>query len=238
MARLQPIVSAQATRAALSLRSAMFRQGRGDDRDGYDDHGVHLDIRDLSSGRIAACLRCHVHDPAEVKHAYSAQFYDLTPLSRYPRPMVEVGRFCVAPGYAHHPDVVRLGWSVIARIVADHGAGLLFGCTCVDGAPVPRQRHDPPNDWQVSPRGVAVPVVTGRRPALAGRRNSLLGLYLQMGGWASRQAVHDPDLGTLHVFTALEVSSIPFRRAQSLRRLATSPVVTRGPLVDAPMAER
>ena len=33
-----------------------------------------------------------------------------------------------------------------------------------------------------------------------------------MGGWVSDHAVRDPGLGTLHVFTAVEIARIPPRK--------------------------
>ena len=45
----------------------------------------------------------------------------------------------------------------------------------------------------------------------------LLRSYLAMGGWVSDHAVVDRDLNTLHVFTAVEISSIPAERAETLR---------------------
>ena len=45
----------------------------------------------------------------------------------------------------------------------------------------------------------------------------LLRSYLAMGGWVSDHAVIDRDLGTLHVFTGLEISAVPAARARFLR---------------------
>jgi len=44
--------------------------------------------------------------------------------------------------------------------------------------------------------------------------------YLGMGGWVSEHAVVDRDLGTLHVFTGLEVDAIPASRAKFFRASA------------------
>jgi hypothetical protein len=41
--------------------------------------------------------------------------------------------------------------------------------------------------------------------------------YLAMGGWVSDHAVVDDDLGTLHVFTGVEVGKVPGTRAARLR---------------------
>jgi len=44
--------------------------------------------------------------------------------------------------------------------------------------------------------------------------------YLGMGGWVSDHAVIDRDLGTLHVFTGVEVAAIPDRRKRALRAMS------------------
>jgi len=48
----------------------------------------------------------------------------------------------------------------------------------------------------------------------------LLRTYLMMGGWVSDHAVIDADLGTLHVFTGLEIAAIPPARKRLLRAVA------------------
>ena len=48
----------------------------------------------------------------------------------------------------------------------------------------------------------------------------LLRSYLAMGGWVSDHAVIDRQMGTLHVFTGLEIAGIPPNRARLLRALA------------------
>ena len=48
----------------------------------------------------------------------------------------------------------------------------------------------------------------------------LLRSYLAMGGWVSDHAVVDRDLATLHVFTGLEVGSVPPARRRLLRAVA------------------
>jgi putative hemolysin len=49
----------------------------------------------------------------------------------------------------------------------------------------------------------------------------LLRSYLAMGGWVSDHAVVDTDLGTLHVFTGLEIRRVPQARALTLRAALT-----------------
>jgi L-ornithine Nalpha-acyltransferase len=49
----------------------------------------------------------------------------------------------------------------------------------------------------------------------------LLKTYLMMGGWVSDHAVVDRDLGTMHVFTGVEISAIPPARKRLLRSVAS-----------------
>ena len=48
----------------------------------------------------------------------------------------------------------------------------------------------------------------------------LLRTYLMMGGWVSDHAVIDRQMGTLHVFTGVEIRAIPAARQRLLRALA------------------
>ncbi len=48
----------------------------------------------------------------------------------------------------------------------------------------------------------------------------LLRSYLTMGGWVGAEATIDHDMATMHVFTCLDVQSVPPSRARALRALA------------------
>ena len=47
----------------------------------------------------------------------------------------------------------------------------------------------------------------------------LLKTYLMMGGWVSDHAVVDHQMGTLHVFTGVEIGKIPAARKRLLRAM-------------------
>jgi putative hemolysin len=51
------------------------------------------------------------------------------------------------------------------------------------------------------------------------RMPPLLKTYLMMGGWVSDHAVVDAQMNTLHVFTGVEIGSIPPARKRLLRAL-------------------
>jgi putative hemolysin len=167
----------------------------------------------------------------QIGGSYSAQFYDLTPFSAQPGPMMELGRFCTHPE-ASNPDVLRLALAAITRLVEGAGVTLMFGCSSFTGADPARhaealahlgRNHLAPVGQGPGRRGVAcvtLPnLVADPRRALAALP-PLLRSYLTMGGWVSDHAVIDPDLDTLHVFTAVEVARIPPARARALRALA------------------
>lgn len=220
--------------AALRLRARLFRGDAGaSDRDASDARCRHLIVREVETGALAGCAR--VRDfacGAEIGDSYAARFYDLSRLAAYPAPMVELGRFCIDPEIGDL-DALRVAWGAVAAHVEAQGAGMLFGCSSfagVEAAPFENAfaflsaRHLAPPRW--SPRVKAPRVVRyaqGRRGARADLRAGRMSLppllrsYLAMGAWVSDHAVIDEDLGTLHVFTGVEVAAVPAARARALR---------------------
>ncbi|WP_051909267.1 GNAT family N-acetyltransferase [Paenirhodobacter enshiensis] len=218
--------------AAQALRGRVFRTGAATDRDDFDAICRHVLVED-GQDRLMCCFRLlPLPGGAAIGTSYSAQFYDLAALSAFAAPMIEVGRFCLAPG-CHDPDVLRLAWGALASEVAAQDAGMLFGCSSFHGLDwrayadcfaALAGRHLAPERWR--PQAKA-PQLVHYAQALAGqipdlRRAQLtmpplLRSYLAMGGWVSDHAVVDEDLGTLHVFTGLEIAAIPPARARVLR---------------------
>jgi len=218
----------------MAQRAAVFRGGR-DDADPLDDACLHVMVAaDGEEGPAAAFRVLVLPAGAAPGQAYAARFYDLSPLAGWPGPVVEMGRFCLRPG-AFAPDALRMAWAALTRIVEGAGAGLIIGCASFAGTDWRAHRpalallaasHLGPPDLR--PRAVAAEVV--RYPELAGPAGDaraglaalppLLRFYLAMGGWVGDHAVVDRDLGTLHVFTCVEVAKVPPGRAASLRALA------------------
>ena len=216
----------------MAFRRAAFPH-HGPEEDAQDALSAHVMVE--GADRMLGYFRAMAFGwGAGLDQGYAARFYDVGPLSGYAKPIVEIGRFCVAPGGVH-PDVLRLAWGAVTRIVDEAQAGLLVGCTSFRGA-----------DWKAHRAGLALlaeghlgPIEhrPGRKaeevvdfPTLAGpvvdRRASLAALppllrtYLGMGGWVSDHAVVDRELDTLHVFTCVEVDRVPAARAASLRAVA------------------
>lgn len=253
--RVRLAETASDLRAAQRLRYLCFRAGPGMilagqgastpgegpaaapvDTDGYDRFCRHALIEDRSATRLLGCFRVMIFDSGtQIDRSYSAQHYDLAALAAYRAPILELGRFCIAPG-APNADVLRLAWGMVAQLVDRQRAELLIGCSSFRGThPAPyaeafallAARHLAPPPFL--PRIKAPEVVRfARRGAGQGfdaagaakKLPPLLRSYLLMGGWVSDHAVIDRDLATLHVFTALEVARIPAARARLLRAVA------------------
>lgn len=223
----------QAFRAPRGGAGATVAEGR--DADSHDRRCLHVLIEEACSGALAGCFRLMaLADGRAISRSYSARFYDLSGLSRYGAPMAEIGRFCIRPGL-HDPDILRIAWGAITRHVDDNGVGLLFGCSSFRGTEwrahaeafaALAQSHAAPPQWL--PRAKA-PEVVDFAPLRAGHACDpkramaamppLLRSYLAMGGWVGDHAVVDRDLGTLHVFTGLEIRAIPPGRARLLRAI-------------------
>lgn len=218
--------------AAQALRTRAFATGEGDG-DRFDALCDHLLVRDcrndavVCSARILACA-----DGRGISRSYSAQYYDLSGLTRYRRDMAELGRFCIDPGAAD-PDILRVAWGALTRYVDDNNIEMLFGCSSFAGTDtsiyldtfaVLRDRYLAPPRWgpgvgvgagDVFRYGAEARVADVRR----GMRMMppLLRSYLLMGGRVSDHAVVDRRMNTLHVFTGLEIDAIPATRKRLLR---------------------
>ncbi len=225
---------------AQRLRHRCFRGGDGRDADGHDPICTHVLIEETGGRHAVACFRIlPLANGAELDRSYSAQFYDLTALRRFALPLLEIGRFCIAPDVSDRADILRLAWGALTRYVDEHQIGMLFGCSSFKGTDVApyletfdllRDRYLAPEKWRPREKAArafrfadALAGTDGRhrdqKRALSGLP-PLLRSYLNMGGWVSDHAVIDADLGTLHVFTGLEIAAVPPARVRLLRAVA------------------
>lgn len=217
-----------------ALRGAHFGTCDAADADFYDAKCQHVLIEDSETGVLHGCFRfMPFNSGRDISSSYSSQFYDLSRLSSYTAPMLELGRFCMRGGVQDYA-VLRVAWAFLTRYVDKHNIALIFGCASFDGVnpshytdafALLKQRHLAPDKWQ--PQMGASEVfefadkLNGYKPALKiANQNmpALLRTYLGMGGWVSDHAVVDRDLDTLHVFTAVEINAIPKSRARLLRK--------------------
>lgn len=220
--------------AVQAFRARVFRgQAELSDHDHLDARCDHMLVQDRNSGDLVCCFRMmSFATGADIDRCYSAQHYDLESLRAYPDPMVELGRFCVDPSY-RDPSILRTAWRAMADYVDQKNARMLFGCssfqgteaeTYMDAFALLSARHIAPSRWLPKVKAPKVFPFAKRkglkRPDMKRaieRMPPLLRTYLAMGGWVSDHAVVDNDLGTLHVFTGVEINRIPKARARFLR---------------------
>ncbi|MCX7644868.1 MAG: GNAT family N-acetyltransferase [Rhodobacteraceae bacterium] len=220
----------------LAFRAARGRGGEGLDADAFDAVCTHVLVEEERTGTLVCCFRLlPLGGGSEIGRSYAAQHYDLSALARFEGRMVEMGRFCLHPDW-HDPDILRVAWGAMTAYVDREGVELLFGCSSflgteaeahMDAFALLRARHLAPRRWW--PRVKAPEVfryarrLAGRTPDLARAMKAmppLLRTYLAMGGWVSDHAVVDRDLGTMHVFTGVEIAKVPPARARLLRAVA------------------
>ncbi len=221
---------------AQALRAAGFGRADGIDSDPFDKICTHVLVEDRATGCLVCCFRVLVlPGGCDIARSYSAQFYELSALEGFEGRMAEVGRFCIAPDRTD-PDILRVAWAALTRLVDTQDIEMLFGCSSfrgvcaddyLDAFAMLRERHLAPRKWGPRIKAPRVFPFAQRlqryRPDLREAMRHmppLLRTYLGMGGWVSDHAVIDRDLGTLHVFTGVEVGAIPDRRKQALRAIA------------------
>lgn len=218
----------------VALRGMVFPADR-EAADEYDVRCRHVLIEDVRTGTAVCTFRLMpLANGAEIGASYSARYYELGKLGAFHGKMVELGRFCIHPDH-RDADILRLAWGALTRIVDQEGVEMLFGCASFQGTDAMvhaeafaflNQRHVAPSRWLPrvkAPRVVALARALTRpldpRRALAAMP-PLLRTYLTMGGWVSDHAVVDDEMGTMHVFTGVEIKAIPPARQRLLRAVA------------------
>lgn len=223
---------------ALAFSSGDISSASTLDQDEFDSFCDHVLIEELQSGHVVSSFRIlRLESGAEIENSYSAKFYDLSALKSFDGPMVEVGRFCIHPNHSD-PDLLRVAWAAITKYVDETQVELLFGCSSFKGTDadsysdafaILRDRHLAPKRWLPRVKAPRVFPFASRIRRQGDTKRAmdlmppLLKTYLQMGGWVSDHAVIDQQMNTLHVFTGVEIRSIPAARKRLLRALVGSP---------------
>ncbi|WP_022703529.1 GNAT family N-acetyltransferase [Pseudorhodobacter ferrugineus] len=219
--------------AALGLRSRCFGFKDGNDTDRFDADCTHILVEDTQTSTVVCAFRVlPLATGPDILRSYSAQFYDLTALTHFQGPLLEIGRFCIHPDH-HDPDILRVAWGALTQWVDATGVRLLFGCSSFlgDDATLHRaafqllqRKHRAPARWNPHPKAPERFSFSldpyDDHICGAATLPPLLRTYLMMGGWVSDHAVFDRQLHTMHVFTGVEIASIPAARARLLRAVA------------------
>ncbi len=231
--------------AAQRLRYLAFIVGSGVQGEGLREDGLEADdfdalcrhvlIEERKTGRLVCTYRfLDLAGGAEIAQSYSAQFYGLDGLADFEGRMLEMGRFCIHPE-ARDPDILRVAWGAMTRYVDEQEIALLFGCSSfhgtewkdhADALAMLKHRHLGPKRFLPKVKAPNVFKFAARLRRKPDARRAMLKMppllktYLMMGGWVSDHAVVDRDLGTMHVFTGVEINAIPPARKKLLRAVA------------------
>ncbi|KQI72638.1 ornithine-acyl-ACP acyltransferase [Loktanella sp. 5RATIMAR09] len=214
--------------ACQRLRHRCFFGRVGCDADPYDTICAHMMVEDQAGRLVATARLLEIATGPEITKGYAAGYYDLSGLAQCAAPMIEIGRFCIAPD-ARDADVLRVAWGALTGLVDARGIAFLFGCTSFAGTdPAPygqafkrlAARHMGPAPLRPGVKSSDVVRFADLPPAGIVPMPPLLRTYLAMGGWVSDHAVIDRVMQTLHVFTCLDVAAVPPARAAALRALA------------------
>lgn len=223
--------------AAQELRYRCFNlsNDKGLDVDEFDSICRHVLVENLENGKLICCYRImSFPDGKDITRSYSSRFYDLGSIENFPKPMIEVGRFCIDPVTTDH-EVVLAAWAALTQLVDENGIEFLFGCSSFEGIDKEkylhcfaflREKHIAPEHWLPKVKAAQVISYSEANCCKVNKKKALLNMppllksYLSMGAWVSDHAVVDYSMKTLHLFTGVEVSKIPSRRKQFLRNLA------------------
>jgi putative hemolysin len=153
----------------------------------------------------------------------SEEEFDLQPLRRLGRPLLEVGRTCLDPAHRGGEAMHRL-WQGLAALVEERGIGLLFGLASFHGTdpatlaqPLSLLHHDHLAPEDMRPKSLA-PVAMDRLPrSEVDRRTAVLAMpalvkaYLRLGAQVGEGAFLDPAFGCLDVCMVVDTANLPAR---------------------------
>jgi putative hemolysin len=217
--------------ACQQLRHRCFFGAASVDQDRFDADCDHLMVTDATECVVATARPYYMQSGAEICTNYAAQINDLYRFYEIYDSMIEIGRFCIAPDVLD-ADVLRVAWGALTQIVDQNDVVYLFGCTSFAGTDPARYgrafarlqaKHLGPARLLPLPLNDRMISLADVPPNGADPMPPLLRTYLTMGGWGSDYAVIDHEMNTLHVFTCLDVASVPPSRAAALRALAEDP---------------
>ncbi len=242
---LRLATDARDTTSAQRLRYRVFVQELGADgplvdhaagleRDAFDaivDHLVLIDNRidPASLDHVVGAYRLLPSDRLGPDgRFYSEAEYDLTPLRRSGRKLLELGRSCVHPDHRGGTAMFHL-WNGLADYVLDRGIEILFGVASFHGTDVPAlaaplsllaHGHLAPPDMRVTaraPNRVEMRLIPesqlDRRAAMAAMP-ALIKAYLRLGGFVGDGAWVDHAFNTTDVCLVMDTGRMSAKHRQ------------------------
>lgn len=199
------------------------------EKDHYDDFVDHLILSCKKTGQVVGVYRLLRAEAAERAGGfYSETEYDLTPLKRSGRRVLELGRSCLHPDYRGGMAMHHL-WSGLATYVAQHQIEILFGVASFHGTDISalaqplsllHQNHLAPPDLRVRAREEAyqdmniVPAAELDRRRAMVQVPSLIKAYLRLGGCVGDGAFIDHEFNTTDVCLIMDTAKLSDRQAR------------------------
>ncbi|MGR3272205.1 GNAT family N-acetyltransferase [Thalassococcus profundi] len=224
-------------RAAQRLRYEVFVAELGGGGDGVDHDARlecdrfdavfdHLLLRDAARGNaVVGVYRVMREDQAQAAgQFYSEDEFDLEPLRRSGRKLLELGRSCLHADYRGGAGMMHL-WQALADYVQSHGIEVLFGAASFHGTDVAalrqplsllHHRHLAPEPLRVRARVyqsmdlVAEDQIDRRRAML--ETPALIKAYLRLGGTVGDGAFVDHAFNTTDVCLVMDTAQMNERQ--------------------------
>ncbi|MBK44914.1 MAG: ornithine-acyl-ACP acyltransferase [Roseovarius sp.] len=225
--------------AAQRLRYEVFVEELGGDgamvdhkarleRDRFDPFFDNLLLRDETRGGAVVGVYRLLRQEAAARAGqfYSEDEYDLAALKATGRPLLELGRSCVARGYRGGAGLYHL-WQGLARYVAAHGVEVLFGVASFHGTDplalaqplsLLHHRHLAPPELRVRARAPhfqrmdLVPAEEIDRLAAMRAVPALIKAYLRLGGCVGEGAFVDHAFNTTDVCLVMDTARLSARQ--------------------------
>jgi len=197
----------------------------GLETDAFDPYFDHLLLRDrsLPEAPVVGVYRLMRDDQAAaLGRYYSEDEYDLTPLRRSGRRLMELGRSCLHPDYRGGTAMYEL-WNGLAAYVEVHGIEILFGVASFHGtdsaalaaplsllhhrflAPEPLRVRAKPDAFQ--PMDL-MPEAAIDRPAAMRQVPALIKGYLRLGGVIGAGAWIDRAFNTTDICLIMDTARL------------------------------
>ena len=228
------LVGPAALREAQALRFSVFSgefkaklkgAEQGLDMDDYDDHCMHIGVRDLNSGRLVATTRLLDHRAASsLGRFYSEEEFSLHGLVQLQGPILELGRTCVDAAYRNGGTIAVL-WSELAEILNAGHYRYLMGCASIpmqDGGVQAqaimqrlRERHLCTEHLRAEPR-TPLPAMDLPGNVIA-EMPPLLKAYMRLGAKVCGEPCWDRDFQVADVFILLKRDELCPRYARHFK---------------------
>ena len=189
------------------------------EQDRFDPFFDHLLLRDLEKDAVVGVYRVMRMDQAESAGGfYSANEYDLSPLLKSGRRLLELGRSCLHADYRGGAALFHL-WTGLAEYVKKHRIEVLFGVASFHGTDTKalaeplsllHHRHLAPEPLRVTARPEAYQAMDLIEEGQLDRRRAMLQIpsliksYLRLGGFVGQGAFIDHKFNTTDVCLVLD----------------------------------